>query len=409
MPAPVIIAGLLHDVVEDTTLTLDDLRNNFGDEVTRLVDGVTKLTNLPGVSRVGKSEGESILSPEEIENEKRIDQRTRDREAETLRKTILAMMEDAGVVLIKLADRLHNMRTLKHLSPERQKRMARETLEIFAPLANRLGIWKMKWELEDLAFRYAEPEKYREIARLLDERRAEREEKMDKIIKQIKTKLSANHVDLIEVDGRPKHIYSIYRKMQRKQDPFERIYDVRAVRVIVKDVAACYVTLGLIHSLWKSQPREFDDYISLPKENNYQSLHTAVIYDDGKPLEVQIRTPEMHENSEYGVAAHWRYKEGGKQDVALDQRISHIRQMMEWRQDVTEGRAFVEALKSDVFEDRVYIFTPKGDIVDLPQGSTPIDFAFHVHSSVGERCRGAKVNGRLVGLDKQLKSGDSVE
>ncbi len=409
MPAPVIIAGLLHDVVEDTTITLDDLRNKFGDEVTRLVDGVTKLTNLPGVSRVGKSEGESVLSPEEIENEKRIDQRTRDREAETLRKTILAMMEDAGVVLIKLADRLHNMRTLKHLSPERQKRMARETLEIFAPLANRLGIWKMKWELEDLAFRYAEPEKYREIARLLDERRAEREEKMGKIIEQIKTKLSANHVDLIEVDGRPKHIYSIYRKMQRKQDPFERIYDVRAVRVIVKDVAACYVTLGLIHSLWKSQPREFDDYISLPKENNYQSLHTAVIYDDGKPLEVQIRTPEMHENSEYGVAAHWRYKEGGKQDVALDQRISHIRQMMEWRQDVTEGRAFVEALKSDVFEDRVYIFTPKGDIVDLPQGSTPIDFAFHVHSSVGERCRGAKVNGRLVALDKQLKSGDSVE
>ncbi len=409
MPAPVIMAGLLHDVVEDTTVTLDDLRNKFGDEVARLVDGVTKLTNMPGVSRVGKSEGESHLSPEEIEDEKRIDQRTRDRDAETLRKTILAMMEDGRVILIKLADRLHNLRTLKHLSPERQKRMARETLEIFAPLANRLGIWKMKWELEDLAFRYAEPERYREIARLLDERRAEREEKMAKIIEQIKTKLSDNHIELIEVNGRPKHIYSIYRKMQRKQDPFERIYDVRAVRVIVKDVPACYVTLGLIHSLWKPQPHEFDDYIAMPKENNYRSLHTAVIYDDGKPLEVQIRTPEMHEDSELGVAAHWRYKEGVKRDQAMDERVAVFRQMMEWRQDVTEGRAFVEALKSDVFEDRVYAFTPKGDIVDLPQGSTPIDFAFHVHTAVGERCRGAKVNGRLVSLDTELKSGDQVE
>lgn len=409
MPAPVIMAGLLHDVVEDTTVTLDDLRNKFGDEVARLVDGVTKLTNMPGVSRVGKSEGESHLSSEEIEDEKRIDQRTRDRDAETLRKTILAMMEDGRVILIKLADRLHNLRTLKHLSPERQKRMARETLEVFAPLANRLGIWKMKWELEDLAFRYAEPERYREIDRLLDERRAEREDKMARIIKQIKTKLSDNHIELIEVTGRPKHIYSIYRKMQRKQDAFEKIHDVRAVRVIVKDIPTCYVTLGIIHEMWKPRPNEFDDYIAMPKENNYRSLHTAVIYDDGKLLEVQIRTPEMHEDSELGVAAHWRYKEGVKHDPVLEKRINYIRQMMEWRQDVTEGRAFVEALKSDVFEDRVYAFTPKGDIVDLPQGSTPIDFAFHVHTAVGERCRGAKVNGRLISLDTELKSGDQVE
>ncbi len=408
LPPPVLIAGLLHDVIEDTSVTLDDLRREFGDEVGRLVDGVTKLASLPRVSRGDKPTG--IGDSLGDARNPLTDTRGRDRDAETIRKTFLAMGEDVRVVLIKLADRLHNMRTLTHLSSDRQRRIARETLEIFAPLANRLGIWRMKWELEDLGFRYVDPEEYRRIAGMLDERRGDRETTMSMIIKRIHSTLGENHIEPLEVTGRPKHIYSIWKKMSRKQTNFEQIYDVRAVRIIVRDIPTCYMTLGVIHGLWKPQPGEFDDYIATPKENFYQSLHTAVVYDDGKPLEVQIRTPEMHENAEYGIAAHWRYKEGTKRrDEAFEKRVNYLRQLMEWQGDLTEGREFVEALKTDVFQDRVYAFTPRGDIVDLPQGATPIDFAYHVHTSVGERCRGSKVNGKLVSLNTPLKTGDQVE
>src|SRR3972149_6221684 len=370
LPAPVVIAGLLHDIVEDTSVTLEDVRREFGDEVAQLVDGVTKLTNLPRVSRMDKPRTDGV-TPTDYTPEERSDQRARDREAETIRKTFLAMGEDVRVVLIKLADRVHNMRTLKHLSSEKQRRIARETLEIFAPLANRLGIWHVKWELEDLGFRYVDPDQYRKIAGMLDERRVGRESTMSAIIQKIRSTLAEHHIEAIEVSGRPKHIYSIWKKMTRKQANFDRIYDVRAVRVIVKDIPTCYVAPGVIHGMWKPQPGEFDDYIATPKENFYQSLHTAVVYDDGKPLEVQIRTPEMHENAEYGIAAHWRYKEGTKKrDEAFERRVAYLRQLMEWQHDLTEGREFVEALKSDVFQDRVYAFTPRGDIVDLPMGAT---------------------------------------
>ena len=410
LPAPVISAGLLHDTVEDTSLTLEDLRREFGDEVAKLVDGVTKLTNLPRVSRHDKPQTGGAPLPDDLIPEERADQRARDREAETIRKTFLAMSEDVRVVLIKLADRLHNMRTLKHLKPEKQRRIARETLEIFAPLANRLGIWRMKWELEDLGFRYVDPVRYKEIAGQLDERRISRESTMAAIIEQIKAALAENHIEAIEVKGRPKHIYSIWKKMARKDATFDQIYDVRAVRVIVKDLPTCYVTLGVIHGRWTPKAGEFDDYIATPKENFYQSLHTAVIYDDGKPLEVQIRTPDMHENAEYGIAAHWRYKEGTKKrDEAFEKRIAYLRRLMEWQKDVTEGQEFVEALKTDVFQDRVYALTPRGDIVDLPTEATPIDFAYHVHTSIGERCRGARVNGKLVPLNTALKTGDQIE
>lgn len=406
LPAAVLIAGLLHDVIEDTPITLEDVRREFSDEVAQLVDGVTKLTNLPRVSRVDKPNGSDLVEPADL----RTDSRSRDKDAETLRKTFLAMSEDVRVVLIKLADRLHNMRTLKHLSQERQRKIARETLEIFAPLANRLGIWRIKWELEDLGFRYVDPEQYKKIAGLLDERRQDREQTMNSIINKIKAKMAENNIEALEVTGRPKHIYSIWKKMSRKQSNFDQIYDVRAVRIIVKDLPTCYMTLGSIHGMWKPQPGEFDDYIATPKENFYQSLHTAVVYEDGKPLEVQIRTPEMHENAEYGIAAHWRYKEGTKKrDEAFEKRVTYLRQLMDWQHDLTEGHEFVEALKTDVFQDRVYAFTPRGDIVDLPLGATPIDFAFHVHTAVGERCRGAKVNGKLVALNTQLKTGDQVE
>ncbi|MBI2976852.1 MAG: bifunctional (p)ppGpp synthetase/guanosine-3',5'-bis(diphosphate) 3'-pyrophosphohydrolase, partial [Chloroflexi bacterium] len=409
LPASVIVAGLLHDTVEDTRVTLDDIRREFGDEVARFVDGVTKLTNLPRVSRLDKPRTGNAAADDDLP-EDRADLRSHDRDAETIRKTFLAMVEDVRVVLIKLADRLHNMRTLTHLKPDQQRRIARETLEIFAPLANRLGIWRMKWELEDLAFRYVEPEAYREIAGMLDERRADRERTMAAIIDKIKAALAEHHIEAIELEGRPKHIYSIWKKMVRKQAGFDQIYDVRAVRLIVKDVPTCYMAIGIIHGLWSPQPHEFDDYIATPKDNFYQSLHTAVVYDDGKPLEVQIRTSEMHEKAEYGIAAHWRYKEGTrKRDELFEKRIAYLRQLMEWQQDVTEGRAFVEALKTDVFQDRVYTFTPKGDIIDLPQGATPIDFAYHVHTSVGDRCRGAKINGKLVALSTPLKTGDQVD
>jgi GTP pyrophosphokinase len=318
------------------------------------------------------------------------------------------MGEDVRVVLIKLADRLHNMRTLGYLPEEKRNRIAKQTLDIFAPLANRLGIWQVKWELEDLAFRHSEPETYKQIAASLAERRSEREEKLVEIEERLKALLSQENISA-EVSGRPKHIFSIYSKMRRKGVPFDAVTDVRAVRIIVKDVATCYHVLGLIHTHWRPVPGEFDDYIAAPKDNFYQSLHTAVFFDDGKPLEVQIRTQEMHESAEFGIAAHWRYKEGGPQDKDYERRVTWLRQLMDWMKDVDDAGQFVDTMKTDVFSDRVYAFTPRGDIIDLPSGATPIDFAYQVHTDVGHRCRGAKVNGKLVSLDYLLKTGDQVE
>lgn len=420
-PPEVVAAGLLHDTVEDTQLTLEDLARDFGDEIVNLVDGVTKLTQLPRVSRGDQhfedaareakereiAERRGLPDPE-TEAEQIIRSRRYDLVSETLRKTFLAMGEDVRVVLIKLADRLHNMRTLSHMPEHKRKRIAQETMDIFAPLANRLGIWQMKWELEDLAFRYVDSQTYKDIALNLAERRADREREMRTIIAKLQTYLSQAGVQA-EIIGRPKHIYSIYRKMQRKGVPFEMVYDVRGMRIIVPNIQSCYATLGVIHTHWRPIPNEFDDYIAAPKDNFYQSIHTAVVFDDGKTMEVQIRTPEMDQNAEYGIAAHWRYKEGSPRDDNYERRIMWLRSLMEWRQDVEDARDFMDGMKSDVFEDRVYVFTPRGDIIDLPAGSTPIDFAYHVHTDVGHRCRGAKVNGKLVSLDYVLKTGEKVE
>ncbi|MDL1910912.1 bifunctional (p)ppGpp synthetase/guanosine-3',5'-bis(diphosphate) 3'-pyrophosphohydrolase [Chloroflexi bacterium CFX6] len=412
VPPEVVVAGLLHDAVEDTSLTLEDIRRDFGDTVANLVNGVTKLTKLPRVSRgdqhkeTGDESGNGSKPPEEPEHPK---PRKQDLKSETLRKTFLAMGEDVRVVLIKLADRLHNMRTLHHAPEEKQRRIAKETLDIFAPLANRLGIWQIKWELEDLAFRYVNPEKYKEIANQLSEKRPDREAQIE-VIKDSLVKLLARNNIHAEISGRPKHIYSIYKKMMKKGKPFDLVRDVRAVRLIVPDVPSCYAALGVIHTHWRPIPGEFDDYIAAPKDNFYQSLHTAVIYDDKRPLEVQIRTPEMHMNAEYGIASHWRYKEGGRiSDKAYEDRINWLRSMMEWRSEVYDAQEFVEGMKTDVFQDRVYVFTPRGDIIDLAAGSTPIDFAYHVHTDIGHRCRGARVNGKLVPLYQELKTGDQVE
>jgi len=410
VPPEVVAAGLLHDTVEDTPVTLDDIRRDFGDTIANLVNGVTKLTKLPRVSRgdqhADNDGGNGARPVEEPEHPK---QRKQDLKSETLRKTFLAMGDDVRVVLIKLADRLHNMRTLHHTPEEKQRRIAKETMDIFAPLANRLGIWQIKWELEDLGFRYVNPEKYKEIAEHLNEKRPDREAKIE-VIKDDLVKLLAKHNIKSEISGRPKHIYSIYKKMTQKGKPFDLVRDVRAVRLIVPDVPSCYAALGVIHTHWRPIPGEFDDYIAAPKDNFYQSLHTAVIYNDKRPLEVQIRTPEMHLNAEYGIASHWRYKEGGRtSDKVYEDRINWLRSMMEWRSEVNDAQEFVEGMKTDVFQDRVYVFTPRGDIIDLSAGSTPIDFAYHVHTDIGHRCRGARVNGKLVPLYQDLKTGDQVE
>lgn len=390
---PTLAAGLLHDVVEDTSTTLEALESEFGIEVSRLVDGVTKLDKLPtdtAAMRGGKAGN---------------------REAETLRKIFLAMGNDIRVVLVKLADRLHNMRTLGYLSAEKQIRMARETMEIFAPLANRLGIWQMKWELEDLAFRYLNPDKYKAIARELAERRTDREKYMERVKARLVKELAANGIQA-QISARPKHIYSIYRKMERKGlRSVDEVYDIHAVRVMVTEKVACYQVLGIVHNMWRPIPAEFDDYIAAPKNNFYQSLHTAVVDEEGKTLEVQIRTPDMHEHAEYGVAAHWRYKEGTNQDSAFEERIRYLRKLIEAVSEDTKANAeeFVHAMKSDVFENRVYVFTPRGDVIDLPAESTPIDFAYHIHTDIGHQCRGARVNGVQVSLDYKLKSGERVE
>lgn len=385
-----IAAGLLHDVVEDSIVTVEDLRQDFGDEVTSLVDGVTKLSQIDKLSQMTQ-------------------RGLQDEEAESLRKMFLAMADDVRVVLIKLADRLHNMRTLESLSEEQQRRIAEETLEIFAPLANRLGIWQMKWELEDMGFRYLNPQKYWEITALLDERRADREHRIASVIEILEKKLEKEGLEA-EISGRPKHIYSIYEKMKRKGLPFEQIHDVRGVRIIVNTIRECYAVLGAVHSLWRPIPGEFDDFIATPKDNMYQSLHTAVVRSDGKTLEVQIRTSEMHRRAELGIAAHWRYKEHAKRDVAFEAKIAWLRSLMDWQQEVTDASEFIDSLKSDVFQyGRIYAFTPKGDIIDLTAGSTPIDFAYRIHTEIGHRCRGAKVNGKIVPLDYQLQNGDQVE
>lgn len=394
-PIPVVVAGLLHDTVEDTSVTLSQLSRDFGPEVAKLVDGVTKLTHLPRVSRSnGKGKDERTAKGELAK--------------ETLRKTFLAMGDDVRIVVIKLADRLHNMRTLSHLPAEKRTRIAQETLEIFAPLANRLGIWQVKWELEDLSFRYVHPDKYKEIAASVAERRVDREGELREIFESVQAVLREAGIEA-EVSGRPKHLYSIFRKMERKGVPFDMVLDIRGLRIVVQNESDCYLALGVIHNHWKPVPGTFDDYIATPKDNFYQSLHTAVIFDDGKTLEVQIRTPDMHQNAEYGIAAHWRYKEGRRRNDSFEQRINWFRRLMEWRQDVDDATDFVDAMKSDVFDDRVFVFTPRGDIIDLPAGSTPIDFAYHIHTDIGHRCRGAKVNGKLVPLDNKLQTGDSVE
>ena len=410
MPADIIAAGLLHDTLEDTSIKVENLVSDFSEGVANLVQGVTKLTQLPRVSR-GEHQEEALRKTDEttanIEDDAARRNRKRDLAAETLRKTFLAMDSDVRVVLIKLADRLHNMRTLGAFPEPKRRRIAQETLDIFAPLANRLGIWQIKWELEDLGFRYTNPGKYKEIAEQLAERRESREAEIQQISEAISKLLAPSGIK-VDISGRSKHIYSIYHKMIEKGKSFDLVRDVRGIRLIVPDVAACYSVLGMIHTHWRPIPGEFDDYIAAPKDNFYQSLHTVIIYDDGKPVEVQIRTHEMDENAEIGIASHWRYKEGGEPDK-YDERINWLRRVMEWTQEVEDAQEFVDSMKTDVFKDRVYVFTPHGDIIDLPAGSTPIDFAYHVHTNVGDRCRGAKVNNKLVPLDYTLKTGEQVE
>lgn len=378
-----VAAALLHDVPEDTEYRLADIEERFGAEVAQLVDGVTKLSKF------------STHSHEQ-------------QQAENIRKMFLAMAEDIRVVLIKLADRLHNMRTLAALPPDKQQRIARQTMEIYAPLAERLGIWQMKWELEDLAFKALEPERFRELARLLDTRRAGRESYIERAIEILRPELERQGIRA-ELSGRPKHLYSIWKKMQRKGAEFGEIYDVYAIRILVDEVRDCYAALGVVHSLWRPIPGQFDDYIAVPKNNLYQSLHTAVIALDGKPLEIQIRTHAMHQVSEVGIAAHWRYKEGSKSDRDYDAKLAWLRQLMDWQREVSDATEFVEGIKLDIFQDQVFVFTPKGDVKDLPAGATPLDFAYRIHTDVGHRCIGAKVNNRLVPLDYRLKNGDIVE
>jgi guanosine-3',5'-bis(diphosphate) 3'-pyrophosphohydrolase len=381
---PATIAGaLLHDVPEDTARTTEDIRQQFGDEIGRLVEGVTKLGRLQGQSRDMH-------------------------QAENIRKMFLAMADDLRVVVIKLCDRLHNMRTLAPLPPERQRRIALQTMEIYAPLAHRLGIWQIKWELEDLAFKYLEPEQYKELAEQLAARRQTRERYIDQAMKTLASELEKAGIRA-ELSGRAKHLWSISSKMRRKGVGFNEVYDLLAIRVMVDDVPSCYAALGVVHTLWPPIPGQFDDYIAMPKANLYQSLHTAVIGPGGQPLEIQVRTSEMHQLAEYGIAAHWRYKEGGKADKSYESKLAWVRQLLEWQHDVADAQEFVESLKVDVFQDEVFVFTPKGEVKALPTGSTPIDFAYRIHTDVGHRTIGAKVNGRIVPLDHRLQSGDIVE
>ncbi|MCW8874977.1 MAG: RelA/SpoT family protein, partial [Gammaproteobacteria bacterium] len=362
LDAESVMAAVLHDTVEDTGTSLEDISQEFGPGVASLVDGVTKM------GRIGEYASGSRDNPQ----------------AENLRKLLLAMAEDARVVLIKLADRLHNMRTLKYLDAAHQYKIARETMEIYAPLANRLGIWQLKWELEDLALRYMEPDTYREIAGLLDARRVDRERQIQQVIERLTSEFAKVGLHA-EVTGRPKHIYSIWRKMKRKSVDFHEIFDVQAVRVLVNQTSECYAALGIVHSLWHHIPKEFDDYIANPKENNYRSLHTAVLGPDGRPIEVQIRTHEMHQHSELGIAAHWRYKEGRTFDPGFEQKVAWLRQLLEWKDEEPSASDFVDRFKNESNEERVYVLTPQGKVVSLSQGATALDFAYHIHTDIGHR------------------------
>lgn len=384
LDAVTISAALLHDVVEDTTVTAEELEKHFGKEVAMLVDGVTKLSRIEYKSK-------------------------EEQQLENYRKMFLAMAKDIRVVLIKLADRLHNMRTLKFMSVEQQREKARETLEIFAPLAHRLGIFRIKWELEDLAFRFLEPDNYYKLVDDVKQKRAEREEMIGEAVALLRERLEAVGIKA-EIQGRPKNFFSIFKKMQKDHKDLGEIYDLSAVRVVVDNVKDCYGALGIVHTLWKPLPYRFKDFIAMPKSNLYQSLHTTVIGPAGQPLEIQIRTWEMHRISEYGIAAHWRYKEGGKNaDKDYEQKLSWLRQLLEWQQDLRDPREFMETVRLDVLTDEVFVFTPRGDVIDLPAGSNPIDFAYRVHTEVGHRCTGARVNNKMVPLETKLNNGDIVE
>jgi GTP diphosphokinase / guanosine-3',5'-bis(diphosphate) 3'-diphosphatase len=386
-------AALLHDVIEDTAATKEDLEREFGPRVATLVEGVTKLSRIHWTGETDNAEERAS--------------RESDRQAENLRKMFLAMADDVRVVLIKLADRLHNMRTLAAVPPASQQRIARETMDIYAPLANRLGIWHIKSELEDLAFRYIDPQGFHSLTRSLERRGTDRERYIQLVKDQITDALSAEGITA-DISGREKHIYSIFKKMQRKDASFDEIYDVMGIRIIVDEKKDCYGALGVIHSLWRPIPSEFDDYIANPKESMYQSIHTAVLGPEGHPIEIQIRTHEMHHISEYGIAAHWRYKEGRRVDANVEAKVAWLRQLMDWRDEVVDAQEFVESLKSDVFREMIYVFTPRGDIVELPAGATPVDFAYRIHTEVGHQCVGAKVNDQLVSLDYKLQNGQVV-
>jgi len=382
---PTIAAGLLHDTVEDCeNITLDTLRREFGDEVAWLVDGVTKLDKL------------DFADKEEAQ-------------AESLRKMIFAMSKDIRVVLIKLADRLHNMRTMKFQRPERQVAIARETLDIYAPLAHRLGVYAIKQELEDLSLRYIDPAGYQNLVQLVGQKRSERQENIRMVISELSDALDKLHIHY-DIDGRPKSFYSIYRKMVLQNKSFDQIYDLIAIRVLVDSVPDCYAALGAVHTLWNQMPGRFKDYISVPKANMYQSLHTTVV--GGRkmpfPFEVQIRTWEMHRLAEYGIAAHWRYKEGGGSG-SLDAKLYWVRQILDWSSDARDSKEFMDTLKTDLFAEEVFLFTPKGDVISMPKGATPLDFAYRIHSAVGNKCTGSKINGKIMPLDTPLQTGDRVE
>ncbi|MDI3316111.1 MAG: bifunctional (p)ppGpp synthetase/guanosine-3',5'-bis(diphosphate) 3'-pyrophosphohydrolase [Bacillota bacterium] len=382
LDAATLEAALLHDVVEDTGVTLAQLESAFDPEVALLVDGVTKLGQIKYRSRV-------------------------EEQAENLRKMFLAMAKDIRVILIKLADRLHNMRTLEYLPPEKRRDIAQETLDIFAPLAHRLGIYRIKWELEDLAFRFLEPDVYRDLARRIPKRRAEREGFAEQVMEALRPRLAEVGIKA-ELQGRAKHFYSIYQKMYHQGKDLNEIYDLVGVRVIVDSVRDCYGALGVVHTLWRPIPGRFKDYIATPKPNMYQSLHTTVVGPQGEPFEIQIRTWEMHRTAEVGIAAHWRYKEG-RTDPKLDQKLNWLREILEWQKDLRDPREFMESLKIDIFPDEVFVFTPKGDVVPLPRGATPIDFAYAIHTEIGHHCVGAKVNGHITPLSSALETGDIVE
>ena len=382
-----IAAGFLHDVVEDTEVTPEEIESMFGVEVRLLVEGVTKLSKFNFSS-------------------------TTERQAENFRRMFLAMATDIRVIIVKLADRLHNMRTLHHLKPEKQRRISQETREIFAPLANRLGIGRFKWELEDLCFKYLEPEAYEEIKALIAERRADREARIARVTEILRSHLEHLNVKVVELNGRPKHLYGIYQKMQRQQKEFSQIYDIAAFRIIVETNEECYRALAVVHDAFKPIPGRFKDYIGLPKPNRYQSLHTTVVGTNGRPIEVQIRTMDMHHVAEYGIAAHWKYKETGTSEISLsseDNKFTWLRQLLEWQKDLSDAQEYMESVKDNLFEDDVYVFTPNGDVIALAQGATPVDFAYRIHSEVGNHMKGARVNGRWSMLSKPLENGDIVE